>query len=108
MALLPARRLVYKDRVSPQRHFALTAFLIALLFGAQASFAAHKVDGAAHITGEQCECCIAGNSLTGAPPAAAMALPFAAAVIAPATHIAATATLLYTRYRTRAPPSHFS
>lgn len=95
--------------MNPRRHLALTTFLLALLLWAQASLAAHRVDAAAHVAGEQCEWCVAGNSLAGAlPTAAVIAPPIAPVVIAPAAVVAPAPTLFYTRYRTRAPPLYFS
>lgn len=108
MALLPLRRLVYKYRVNARRPVALTTFLLALLLWAQASLAAHKVDTDAHVPGEQCEWCVAGNALSGALPATTAVVPpiTPAMVVSPAVTVPAPA-LFYTHYRTRAPP-HFS
>ena len=109
MALLPLRRLVYKYRVNARRPLALTTFLLALLLWAQASLTAHKVDTDAHVPGEQCEWCVAGNALGGAlPTTTAVVLPITPAItVLPAVTLP-TPALCYSLYRTRAPPLHFS
>lgn len=100
--------LLYKDTVT-RRPFAVPALLLVLLVWAQMSLAAHRLDAAAHVTGEHCEWCVAGTSLHGALPASMSPVAIVTVNVLIQIPVATTAfPVFYARYRTRAPPHRFS
>lgn len=100
---------MYKSPMTSHRPVARMGLFLALLLWAQASFAAHTVDAAAHAVGEQCEWCVAGGSLTGAVPAMApVALAPGVQAMSPTVPMAPVAEDVFAHYLSRAPPQFFS